>query len=91
MRLLRFGLTVVNMDRVNSISFSANDRLIAHLYHSAPYAPNGIESIQPDYTRLEGSDAEALQRWLYINSEDITLAPPATDLENDNDSRDLPV
>jgi hypothetical protein len=88
MKLLRFEFTVVNMDRVNYIEFFPG---VARLFYSGPYTPNGIESLQADFTKLEGSDAEALERWLLLNSEDITLAPPATALEDDNDSRDLPV
>jgi hypothetical protein len=67
MNLLRIGLTVVNMDRVNRIDIGDG---YVYLYFSAPLAQ--------DFVRLKGQDVDALERWLLVNSEDITLtAPPA--------------
>lgn len=73
MKLVRFGNVVVNMKRVNSIDL-ADDGTWARLYYSGPLTPNGIESLQPDFTELLGEDALALQAWLRSNSYDALTA-----------------
>jgi len=72
MRLVRFGDTVVNMDRVNSIELGQD---WARLYFSAPHTPNGIESLMADYTKLIGDDVAALWNWLHKHSEAAEAAP----------------
>jgi len=72
MKLVRFGDTVVNMDRVNYIELVPGEEGVARLYFSAPFTPNGIESLSADYVKLYGADYERLELWLADN---CALAP----------------
>lgn len=95
MRLVRFGDVFVNMDRVNSIEF-VNPSQLAFVYYSAPLTKDGgIDSLQPDYTRLTGADAIALMHWLEENSEDarepmMYVPTPTTEPAPGQEPDDIP-
>jgi hypothetical protein len=68
MKLVRFGDTVINMDRVNYIELvPSEENGVARLYFSAPFTPNGIESLTADYVKLYGADVDTLELWLADN------------------------
>jgi len=70
MKLLKFGDTVINIDRAIRIDDSGS-------YISIDFVP-ADNALLPLNIRLEGPEAAALRKWLTLNAEDMAGFGPAS-------------
>lgn len=79
MNLVRVGAYTINLEQVNYAHYLETEGTL-YLYFSGPFAANGIESLQCDYVKLTGRDADEFNEYLQASAEEMITYPPAPSL-----------